>query len=250
MKNMRKITNFLRTAFLCSVFVLVRAAAHGLTVEPNPALHSVLGSLYSISAAAGLYQGEVGVRPPAVERLAGYFQKDKLPQGWDWKTSMLIEIRGTGWLIGVKVPPAQEARKFLRINAKLLGVFEKDVNTPWLGGQYAWMRSSELSQVKVREGYGDDSSYLFFNSPGTDYFWRSSLLMTPSAGKEVLKRHGQEFAGVSDPALMVKATQPGKEVFKANPVTLPEDFTISSDEDGDTGPSIGGVKINPVPKMR
>ncbi len=224
----------------------------GATVEPVPELHQVMGGLYALSAALELQQSEAksGALPNA-SSVTHYFKDTASPAG----TSVQLKSADGSWWVGVPVPNSPEARRFLRLNAPALKVFEDDTRTAWLGGKYAWMRAARIESAKnkssvvfasfeAREGYEKDRDWLFFSSSGTDnkdWVWQSPFLFTESAHNAVLKQHGRN-GSASDPSLTaVQAAPKAKETFKASPVGLPPQMTLSKDEEEDYNPGGGDV---------
>ncbi|NLL37624.1 MAG: hypothetical protein GX256_08915 [Fretibacterium sp.] len=212
---------------LC-ICLMLSGATWADTIEPDPELHDLMGGLSALSAVAAL---------KASDPLKDSF----LPGGLDWAWAKVsVEDReGDRW-VGLEVPASQEVRRFLRLNSPRLDVFEEDGRTPWLSGPRVWMKAGGEEGV-VRVGAGDR---LFFGTSGTDWLWRSPLQPTESVRRALLK--GRDAA--PDPALEVVPIQKEAETFKASPVGLPADITVSGDEDNSM--EVGGLKVNPIPRMR
>ena len=231
--------------------VICSGPAHAVVIEPDPDLQRVMGDLYSLSAAMRLYYDDTHkTRCPSLDELAHYLKKP-LPNDWpaEYRTAA---IQG-GWWAGRKVPELSTARKFLREKAPSLFLYEQDSQSAWLGGAFIWMNALSFDEktkpapeqfaFKAAQGEGDDRQYLFFNSPGTDYYWKSGLIYTSEAHSEALKKFGTDAKGpfVTSPAPYV-----APETLTASPVNLPPDFTLSGEEELDI--RLGDVLINPIPR--
>jgi len=185
---------------------------------------------------------------PGLDELARYL-KTPLPDDWPagYRTATLL----CGWWVGRKVPEFSAARRFLRYNAPLLGLYEQEGQSAWMGGTFVWMNAlpfnenakpaPETAVFKVAQGEGDDRHYLFFNSPGTDFYWRSRLIYTAEAHAEALKKFA---ADVERPLVVPAAPRRAQEALMASPVELPPDFTVGRDEEK-LDVSLGGLILNP-----
>lgn len=243
------ILSFLMLLGVCPLAVPARAA----TVEPDVETHRVLGTLCALSAAANLYGTEGGTlsAPAQLER---YFQRESLPEGWP--DSVRVEARSDSWWVGVPVGIASTARKFLRAHAPELRIFAEPGGPSWMGSPFVWLealrfgagKKPEPFGVGIAEGRDGDRAALFFNTPGTEWYWWSPLTFTASARASLLKRWGRE-AGV--PELTVpREGDVEKESFRASPVGLPEEFGVSSDREPGTSVEMGDVLFNPIPRPR
>ena len=240
------------TLFVC--LALICAPARAAVIEPEPDLQRVMGDLYALSVVMRLYYDDTHkTQCPAPDELVHYLKKP-LPDDWpaDYRT---VAIQG-GWWVGRKIPEFSPARRFLRENAFLLGLHEQDGQSVWLGGAFVWVNAlsfdenarpaSEQIAFKVAQGEGDDSQYLFFNSHGTDYYWKSGLIYTTEAHIEALKKFGADAKG---PFVTPPPPPRAQEALIASPVELPPDFTLSGEGDG-MDLSIGDVIFNPIPRQR
>jgi hypothetical protein len=96
---------------------------------------------------------------------------------------------------------------------------------------------------------GEDAQRLFFNSPGTDYYWWSDLLFTPEAHAAALKKFGDaEYQNRTASFVIPLAPQAPPETFTASPVSPPPDITVEG-EDEDPA-ALGGLIFNPIPRPR
>ena len=237
--------------FVC-LAVTSAATAGAVVIEPGPDLHHIMGDLYALSTAMRLFYDDTHkTQCPALDELAHYLSKP-LPDGWpdDYQVGA---IQGDWW-VGRKVPEFSAARKFLREKAPSLGLYEHGSQSAWLGGTFVWMSAmsfdgktkpaQEQAAFKAAQGEGEDRQYLFFNSPGTDYYWRSGFIYTTGAHAEVIKKFGTDSKG---PFVMPAAPR-APQTISASPVELPPDFTLSGEEDADV--KLGDVLINPVPRQR
>ena len=238
--------------FVC--FTVTRAgAARAVVIEPDPDLQLVMGDIYSLAVATRLYYDDTHkTQCPSPEELAHYIKK---PLPGDWPSGYrTVAIQGDWW-VGRKVPDFSSARKFLRENSSLLGLYEQDSQSAWQGGAFVWMSALSFdgkarpapkqAALKTAQGEGDDRQHLFFNSPGTDYYWKSGLIYTSEAHAEALKKFGTDAKG---PFVTPPKPRRAPETISASPVELPPDFTLSGEEELDI--SLGGVLINPIPRQR
>jgi len=227
--------------------------ADAIIIEPNPDLQLVMGDLYSLSVAMRLYYDDTHkTKCPALHELSHYMKKP-LPDSWpaDYQTAE----NGGDWWVGRRVPEFSTARKFLRDNAPSLGLYEQASAGTWLGEAFVWMNAvpfdnkakppvPEIAVYKVAQGEGNDSQHLFFNSPGTDYYWRSEFLYTTEAHASALKKLGTDAKG---PFVMPSPLPGAPERFTASPVEVPPDFTLSGEEEIEV--KLGDVLFNPVPRQ-
>jgi len=223
-------------------------------IEPDPDLHNVMGDLYALSAAMRLFYDDTHkTRCPSPGELAHYLSKP-LPDGWP--SGYRTDVVGGDWWVGRKVPEFSNARKFLREKAPSLDLYGRESQSTWLGEAFVWMsalsfggkarpESEQKTAFKVAQGEGNDRQYLFFNSPGTDYYWRSSLIYTTEARAEALKKFRTDAKG----PFVVPTTQSARQKFMASPVELPPDFNLGAEED-DGSARFGDVIINPIPRQR
>ena len=255
----KKICRIITLSFICLAVAysgaIAAVAADAVIIEPDPDLQRVMGDLYAMSVAMRLYYDDTHkTRCPVQEELAHYL-KQPLPD--DWPAGYRTAAVGGDWWVGRKVPEFSVARKFLREKALLLGLYEQDNQNAWLGGEFAWMSAVTFDAkanpgpvpgkavIKAAQGESGDSQHIFFNSPNTDYYWRSGLIYTTEAHIEALKKFGADAKGP-----FVTPPQPSRapETFSASPVETPPDFTLSGEEEFDL--RLGDVIINPIPRQR
>ena len=251
----KKLLGIVSTLLACVVLVCA-GPAYAVVIEPDPDLHLVMGDLYAISVAMRLFYDDTQkTRCPIPDELSHYLQ-NQLPDNWssDYRTAA---IQGDWW-VARKVPEFSTARKFLRENASLLGLYEQDCQSAWLGGAFVWMSAVPFNGkaksvpvpgkpvFRAAQGEGDDRQHLFFNSPGTDYYWKSSLIYTTEAHAETLKKFGADAKGP-----FVTPSQPSRapETLSASPVETPPDFTLSG-EGGEYDVSVGDVIFSPIPRRQ
>ena len=139
----------------------------------------------------------------------------------------------------------------------MLGLCEQDTQSAWLGGEFVWMGAltfdakakpgpvPEKAVFKAAQGEGDDSQHLFFNSPGTDYYWRSGLIYTTDAHFEILKKYGTDAKG---PFMTPSPPSRAPETFSASPVEVPPDFSLSVEDEYEV--RMGDVLINTIPRQK
>ena len=240
--------------FVC-IAVTCAGAADAAVIEPDPDLQRVMGDLYALSVAMRLYYDDTHkTQCPAPDELVHYLKRP-LPGGWptDYRTAA---VQGNWW-VGRKVPEFSTARKFLRENAPSLGLYEQDNQNAWLGGAFVWVNAvpfgaqakpavPEKAVFKVAQGEGNDSQYLFFNSPGTDYYWRSEFIYTTEAHSAALKKFASDAKG---PFVTLPPPSRGREPLAASPVELPPDFSLNDGEEL-MDISLGDVLFNPIPRQR
>jgi len=223
-------------------------------IEPDHDLQRIVGDLYALSVAMRLFYDDTHkTRCPSLVELAHYLKKP-LPAAWpgDYRTDVI----GGDWWVGRKVPELSNSRKFLREKAPSLGLYGRESKSAWLGEPFVWVsalsfdgkarpESEQKTVFKVAQGESDDRQHLFFNSPGTDYYWRSSLIYTTDAHAEALKKFGTDAKG----PFVVPPVHSVRHKLTASPVELPPDFTLGSEEEeGDI--RFGDVIINPIPRQR
>ena len=234
---------------LCLAVTSAKTAC-AVVIEPDPDLQCIMGDLYSMSAALRLFYDDTHLtRCPGLDELAHYLKK---PLPGDWPLGYRITAIQGDWWVGRKVPEFSTARKFLRENAPSLGLYEQETQSPWLGGTFIWMNAvpfdgkgkPEQALFKAAQGEGKDNQHLFFNSPGTDYYWRSNLIYTTDAHAAVLKKFGIDAKGpfVTSPVPSRKT-----EALTASPVAPPPDFTLSMDPEDNI---MGGTIFNPLPRPK
>lgn len=240
----------------CSIFFCAenRAQANPV-VETEPDLQLVLGDLTTLAVAVRHHTESMPKSGlPALEQLERYFENKSLTQDWP-KAYQLAEHDGDWW-VGRNVTEFSRSRKFMRTYAKALGLFETPGGSPWFSGGKVWIKirsaatktlPSTWAKLTVVPGQADNAQHLFINIEGTDYYWWSNLLFTPSAREAILKMyrstHQKEGLRIPNPSTAQS------ESIKASPVGLPEEFTVSKDEEIQQI-EMGGVIFNPIPKMQ
>lgn len=266
----KKILSALAICFLANIaffgFLVSapRTACAAVVIEAEPELQNVVGGLYALSVAMRLYYDDThSAQHPAVEQLARYLAHPLPSNGLqDYRTA---ELNGDWW-IGRKVPAYSRARKFMRANAAALGLYDKESMSAWLGGSFVWHKAvsfdhknkqakpDETSAIRVVRGEGKDSRHLFFNMPGTEYYWWSDLLYTADADAAALKKFGKNKSGEGEMegAFIIPASPAEiSEDISASPVALPARFSVEkNDEETSGGIAVGDVLISPIPRMR
>ena len=238
---------------VCLMFRSPAQAA--VIIEAEPDLQAVMGDLYALSVAMRYYhdEGHKGP-PPTLDQLAHYLKKP-LPQNWseDYRTAA---VNGNWW-VGRRVPEFSRARRFLRNNSQMFGLYDGESRNAWMGGSFVWLEAVLLDgkktaqNVTIVQGEGEDGRYLFFNSPGTDYYWWSNLFYTPDFQTAALKKYGSSNAAGSFVIPPPPAETP--ESITASPVSPPPDFTVGgNDEDEEMFKPVqmGDVIFNPLPRPR
>jgi hypothetical protein len=220
-------------------------------IEAEPDLQHVMGDLYTLSVAMRLYYDDTHKEQcPSLDLLEPYLKKP-LPDSWS--ETYRTETIESAWWVGRQVPEFSRARKFLRSNASALGLYDKSSMSAWMGGAFVWVKAVDFGK-KGTDGkvsqvvQGEDGQHLFFNSPGTAYYWWSDLLFTPEARAAVLKKFGVDskkgsFTIPPTPAAF-------SETFTASPVSPPPDFTVRPAEDELQPAELGGLIFNPVSRPR
>jgi len=230
----KKIFGIIVTLFACIAVMYATQArvalANTAVIVPDPELHNVVGNLHAMAAALRLHFYDTrSTRLPDLDVLANYLNSP-LPAGWP-ADYQIAEVRG-GWWVGRRVPEFSTARRFLRDNAPSLGFYEQGGQNAWMGGAFVWMNAvpfgDDTVQIRVAQGQGRDVQYLFFNSPGTPYYWRSGLVFTAEAHSEARELFSTHSRG---PFFVPDATPREQEPLRATPVELPPEFTVSRDED-------------------
>jgi hypothetical protein len=173
-----------------------------------------------------------------------------LPEAWreDYRTAT---VNGAWWA-GRRVPEFARARKFLRENALALGLLDKETMGEWLGGSFVWFSAVSFGKpdgLRLRVVRGEDGERLFFNSPGTEFYWWSELLYTADARQAALEKFGEPGAG---PLSVPPPPVENPETFSASPVSPPDDFSLGDGEEETSGKSRGGggLIFNPLPRPR
>ena len=217
------------TLFACVAMIYATQASASVIV-PDPELHGVIGDLHALTVALRLhYYDTRSASLPDLNQLTNYLRVP-LPDGWP-ADYQIAEISG-GWWIGRRVPEFSSARRFLRENAPSLGLYEQGGQSTWMGGSFVWMNAlpfgNDAVQIRAAQGQGRDVQYLFFNSPGTPYYWRSGLVFTAEAHTEARELFSSHSRG---PFFVPDAAPRVQEPLRATPVELPPEFTVGRDED-------------------
>ncbi|GHV37775.1 hypothetical protein FACS1894187_15420 [Synergistales bacterium] len=221
--------------------------ARAVVVEADRDVQLVMGDLSALSVAARLYYDEKrAAKTPLLEDLSRYFTQP-LPQDGSFQVTV---IDGELW-IGRKVPERSNARAYLRGNAAVLGVYDKDGKMPWLGGAGAWIKAMDDSRyIRVAQGENKDSNLIFYNIAGTENFWWSDLTLTPQAKTSALKKlAAQDVEGfLAIPPAPVRA----RETLTASPVHLPPEFSMNEGKEPEEEMTLGkdGPVFNPLPMQR
>jgi hypothetical protein len=238
----------------------VDAPAAGV-VEAEPDLQAVMGDLSALSVAAYLYYDDTREEPcPSLDQLAHYLKK---PLPAEWLDNCRVAGFEGGWWVGRRVPEFSRARKFLRSNAALLGLYDGRGGEPWLGGSFVWTKALSPKSaggtpfegapfIQVAKGGGNAGERLFFNTPGTDYYWWSDLLFTPEARAAALAKFGAKAAG---PFLIPPLPANTGETLTASPVSPPPEFNLRDGEEGEEEEESlrlgkSGILLNPIPRSR
>jgi hypothetical protein len=260
----KKTVPIVAVLLLCLLTACFSLPARAGVIEAEPDLQAVMGDILALSVAARLYYDDTRqTRCPAIDQLASYLKKP-LPADW-LENCRIAEFEGAWW-VGRRVPEFSRARKFLRSNASLLGLREGRGGELWLGGPFVWTEALSPKNagarrgppeesppfIQVAKGGGNARERLFFNAPGTDYYWWSDLLFTPQARAAALEKFGAKTEG---PFLIPPVPARDPERLTASPVSPPPEFNLSDGEEGEeeeSSLSLGktGIQINPIPRSR
>jgi hypothetical protein len=238
------------TAIALSAALALAGPVCAAVIEAEPDLQHVMGDLYTLSVAMRLYYDDTHTTQcPPPDLLEPYLRKP-LSDSWA-ETYRTAAVEGAWW-VGCQVPEFSRARKFLRSNASALGLYGKDSMAAWLGESFVWIRAVAFGDGGRPVGdprvvQGEDGQRLFFNSPGTDYYWWSDLLFTAEARVAALSKFGTAGKGPFAIPLMPQASS---ETFIASPVSPPPDFTVERDEDEIQPANLGGLIFNPIPRSQ
>jgi hypothetical protein len=235
---------------LCGVAV----PAEAVVIEADPDIQLVMGDLSALAVAMRLHrEGTRGTACPSVEQLAAYLEAPLYASpNEEFRTA---DADGAWW-VGRRVPEYSRARAFLRANAELLGLYDRESTSFWMGGAFVWMRgitfehegSATAADIRVAPGDGKDVQYLFFSSPGTNRYWWSRLIYTPAARKAALEKSGTKESG---PFVVPPAPPSAKEKLSASPVFVPPEFSVGPESDDLSAPlEMGDVIFNPIPRPR
>jgi hypothetical protein len=236
-----------------SVTLAFAGSAGAVVIEAEPDLQRVMGDLYTLSVAMRLYYDDThNTQCPTLDSLEPYLKK---PLPGDWGETYRTAGAEGGWWVGRQVPEFSRARKFLRNNAPGLSLYDKDSRSAWLGGPFIWIQAvtfgdnGKPDDRVPRVVQGEDAQRLFFNSPGTDYYWWSDLLFTPKAHAAALEKFGVPDSQDRAASFVIPlAPEAPPETFTASPVSPPLDFTIENEDEEPA--TLGGLIFNPVPRSR
>jgi hypothetical protein len=262
-------------AVLLLLAYLPMPGARAAVVEAEPDLQAVIGDLLALSVAARLYYDDTReARCPSFNDLARYLKK---PFPVDWTENCRTADFNGEWWIGRKVPEFSRARKFLRSNASMIGLYEQRGGDFWLGGSFVWFKAFSLPKgdnagdgasavrpvILVAKGGGNAGERLFFrvlsndyqdasaDAPRSDYYWWSDLFFAPGACAAALKKFGARDEG---PFLIPPVPAKDSETLKASPVYLPPEFNLRDGEDEEEEQSLTlgntGIQLNPIPRKR
>jgi hypothetical protein len=237
--------------------VLNTCPAEAVVIESEPDLQRVMGDLCTLSAAMHLYYGDTHkTQCPTLDQLEPYLKKP-LPSAW--KETYRTAMAKGDWWVGRQVPEFSPARKFLRSKASALALYDAESMRAWLGEPFVWVRAvafgdgGKPENGVLRVVQGEDKQHLFFNFPGTDYYWWSDLLFTPEAHSAVLQTYGASdfdatFNDKSALFVIPPAPRASGEGFTAAPVSPPPDFAGEGEEEDSA--TLGGLIFNPVPRSQ
>jgi hypothetical protein len=234
-------------AFATLAFTTLAFAGPTVIIEAEPDLQRVMGDLYALSIAMRLYHDDTRkAECPTLDLLEPYLQK---PLPGDWRETCRTAAVEGDWWVGCQVPEFSRARKFLRNNAPALSLYDKDTRSAWLGAPFIWIRAVSFGEGGEVPRVVQGEQRLFFNSPGTGYYWWSDLLFTPKARSAALEKFGTaDFDGKTALFVVPPPPRTSPETFTASPVSPPPDFTVENEEEELA--ELGGLIFNPVPRGR
>ena len=232
----------MRKVFVSVVMVvLVLVATANAAVENDTELHRVVGGLYSLVGAVNINDNP----KPHINQLRQYFEN--VPNNWNNQVQLSL-VNNAVWA-AINVDKYSSARKFLRTNAQNMGIKEAPEGYAWLGGDYAWLKVSDV-KLTTAKGTGQDSGLLFMSADDGKTWWMSQPMFTDEAADEIMRRYGVKNApelhrpsGIHESAYdSVKPSDPKK----------PKDIHIGTRKSSfDMGIELGtDVILNPIPNTR
>ena len=162
------------------IAVLCVSGCASAGVEKDIELHRVIGGLYSLVCAVDIN----GSNTNHINQLRQYFED--IPDNWHNQVQ-LSRVNDAIWA-GVNVGKYSSARKFLRANAQSMGIKESPEGYAWLGGDYAWLKVSDV-KLKAARGTGQDSNLVFLSVDGESW-WMSQPVFSASAAGEIMRKFG------------------------------------------------------------
>ena len=166
------------------IAVLFTSGCASAEVEQDTELHRVIGGLYSLVCAVDIN----GNPAPHINQLRQYFEN--VPDNWHNQVQ-LSRVNNAVWA-GVNVGKYSSARKFLRANAQSMNIKESPEGYAWLGGDYAWLKVSDV-KLRAARGTGQDSGLLFLSADGKSW-WMSQPVFSEEAAVEIMRRFGVKNA--------------------------------------------------------
>lgn len=233
--------------FSCSAYAVP-------VVENNVELHRIIGGLYTLASAVELNASS----KPDINSLVRFFER--IPPGWQDEVEIKTDKDKKIIWVGISAGTDSEARSYLRLNSKELGILDKPGGDAWLGGKFAWIKAAEIAKKKIKlvnfsAAQGDDT--IFFNAPGTDTWWAAWPALTSRAKKDILEARGVENAvELHAPAASEKNKNSSAmtsiyDEVKPSSVRVPDKMYMSRKKSSfDMSVEVGDVIFNPIPSVQ
>ncbi|MBQ3396742.1 MAG: hypothetical protein IJG34_03750 [Synergistaceae bacterium] len=238
--------------FFCALLMLVIFSSCSFAeVNPDQAVHSVIGGLYSLAAAACLNDNV----KPHVNNLAAYF-KD-IPDNWQ-NDAKIERINSSIW-VGVNVGKYSGARHFLRDNAEALDIKESPEGLAWIGGNDAWIKAFDIKDEKIKsslrlkaaKGSGKDSNIIFLSTEGQNSWWQMSPTPKAATADKIISRWGIKNAPELHKPESSNRVSIYESVKPSDVRKKPANIHIGTRKNNlDMSMNIGDVVFTPVPQLK
>ncbi|MBQ7559724.1 MAG: hypothetical protein IJT20_05710 [Synergistaceae bacterium] len=236
------------------IFIFSCSAYAAPVVEDNAELHRIVGGLYALVSAVELNANS----KPDINSLVRFFER--VPPGWQDEVEIKNDKDKKIIWVGISAGTDSEARSYLRLKSKELGIFDKPGGDAWLGGKFAWIKAADTSKKKIKPvnfsaAQGDNT--IFFNAPGTDTWWAAWPAFTSRAKRDILEARGVDDAvelhapAASERNKNSSAMTSIYDEVKPSSVRVPDEMHMSRKKSSfDMSVEVGDVIFNPIPNVR
>ena len=232
------------------ILILISSASFAqndfnLDSESEAENHKIIGGLYSLAAAVELNEKT----NPDINSLVRFFER--IPPGW--QNEIKIENNKKSIWVGISVA-GSSARRYLRSNAKRLGILENPGGSAWLGSEFAWLKAADIVKKKIKPvefSAAESDGIIFFGSDESDSFFAAWPNFTASSIKKILAAHGTE----NHPELKAPKVQENQRVsiydeVRPSSVRVPDKMHVGTKKSSfDMSMEVGDVIFNPIPNV-
>ena len=241
----------MKKIFLSFLFLILISSASfaqndfNLDGESDAENHKIIGGLYSLAAAVELNE-KIN---PDVNSLVRFFER--IPPGW--QNEIKIERDKKSIWVGISVA-GSSAQRYLRSNAKKLGILENPGGQAWLGGEFAWIKAADIAKKKLKPvefSAAETDGIIFFGADDSSSFFASWPNFNAASIKKILAAHGtKNHQELKAPKVQENQRVSIYDEVRPSSVRVPDEMHVGTKKSSfDMSMEVGDVIINPIPNV-